>query len=116
MSRRRTQAEEELSQRYPHYDAYKLCQQRAFFFGSFTLLGVTASTYIIMNQWLQKYSPKLSKNWLVGGPLIAGAIASYAVTATKSADCKNMWLAMEERHSVITPAEERLAQRMKSGE
>ncbi|BFZ05761.1 hypothetical protein BsWGS_08800 [Bradybaena similaris] len=116
MSRRRSQAEEELHAKYPHYSAYKLCQQRTFMTGSVTLLGATACTYIIMNQWYQRFSPRLSKNWMVAGPLIVGAVASYAVTASNSNNCKNMWLSMEERHSVITPAEERLAQRMKSSE
>lgn len=58
-----------------------------------------------MNQWYQRFSPRLSKNWMVAGPLIVGAVASYTVTASYSTNCKNMWLSMEERHSVITPAE-----------
>uniref|UniRef100_A0A0B6ZLW1 HIG1 domain-containing protein n=1 Tax=Arion vulgaris TaxID=1028688 RepID=A0A0B6ZLW1_9EUPU len=109
-------SEEALSERYPHYKTYKVCQQSVFLSGSVTLLGVAACTYVIMDHWFKRYRPNVSNNILIAGPLIAGVVAAYAVTMSNTAKCKNMWMAMEERHSVLTPAEERLAERIKSEE
>lgn len=37
-------------------------------------------------------------------PFLVGVGSAYIITMGKTIQCQNMWMAMEERHSVLTPA------------
>ncbi|XP_012944331.1 transmembrane protein 141 [Aplysia californica] len=108
--------DDELSDRYPHYKTYKACQSKAFMTGSVTLFGAAICVYVVMDHWYQKFKPSITRQWLVAGPIMAGAGIAYAVTMNRTWNCQNMWMAMEERHSALTPAKERLAMRIAEDE
>ncbi|RUS82954.1 hypothetical protein EGW08_009291 [Elysia chlorotica] len=108
--------ENDLMERYPHFKTYKACQSKAFMTGSFTLLMGTACTFLVMDHWFQRFKPSVSRNWLIAGPILVGTMSAYAVTMGQSIYCQNMWMAMEDRHSVITSAKERLTERLREEE
>ncbi|GFS05594.1 transmembrane protein 141 [Elysia marginata] len=108
--------ENDLMERYPHFKTYKACQSKAFMTGSFMLLMGTACSFLVMDHWFRKFKPTVSKNWLVAGPILIGTASAYGVTMGQSIYCQNMWMAMEDRHSVITSAKERLEERLKEEE
>ncbi|CAL1527383.1 unnamed protein product [Lymnaea stagnalis] len=107
-------SEEGLIERFPHYKTYKACQSQAFMASSVTLLGGAAITYVLMDVGYKKFKPTISRNWQIAAPILIGALSAYLVIMGKTTNCQNMWMAMEERHSVLTPANERLAMRTKS--
>ncbi|XP_059171987.1 uncharacterized protein LOC131953022 [Physella acuta] len=107
-------ADDGITEIFPHYKTYKACQSKAFITGSITLLGAAACTYLLMEQLFKKYKPNISKNWLMSLPFLVGVGSAYVITMRKTTQCQNMWMAMEERHSVLTPAQERLQSRMKT--
>lgn len=74
-------------------------------------LIVAACTFIIMDHWLQRFrSRAISKNWFIAFPLLTGTVSAYVVTMSRTVNCQNMWMAMEEKHSVLTPAEGNLTE------
>ncbi|GFO17750.1 transmembrane protein 141 [Plakobranchus ocellatus] len=118
MNRSSTESAEEIEllERYPHFKTYKACQSKAFMTGSFTLLMGTACSFLVMDHWFQKFKPTISKNWLIAGPILVGTLSAYGVTMGQTIRCQNMWMAMEDRHSVITSAQERLEERLREEE
>ncbi|KAH9496926.1 hypothetical protein Btru_010200 [Bulinus truncatus] len=109
MSDARLSAEEELVEKYPHYKTYKACQSHAFMSSSFTFVIASACSYFAIDTLYRRFKANISKNWLTAGPIVFGILSAYVVVQRKTTNCQNMWMAMEERHSVLTPASERAA-------
>ncbi|XP_055897090.1 uncharacterized protein LOC106071034 isoform X2 [Biomphalaria glabrata] len=108
MSSTSPRGEEGLIEKFPHYKTYKACQSQALMSSSFALLMASMCSYLAMNAFNQRFKPNINKNWLVAGPVLFGVLSAYVVVQHKTTNCQNMWMAMEEKHSVLTPASDAL--------
>jgi len=97
----------EITQRYPHYPEYKRCQQNAFLSGSFTMAGAGSCIYILADQAYKRFKPDISRSWVLASSILAGCGIAYIVTWRKTVNCSNMWMSMEDKHSVLSPIEEK---------
>ncbi|XP_041368168.1 transmembrane protein 141-like [Gigantopelta aegis] len=98
-------AKEYVTQTYPYYKVYRECQTRAFSKGSATLIAAGAGVYILQEIFRKKLPYERTAFMMM--PILLGTVAAYAVTRHETKVCQHMWMALEEKHSVITPASER---------
>merc|ERR1712010_387036 len=93
----------EITGRYPHYVDYKNCQKQALLSGSATLFVSGICLYVFAEQLYRKFKPDFSRNWLIAGPMLGGSAIAFMVTWRRSKNCVNMWMAMEDKHSILSP-------------
>lgn len=99
---------EEASEIFPHFRTYAQCQNKALLFGSFTFLSMASGTYIA--QELMKSKLPFGRKAFLLAPILIGSLSAYHVTQHNTRICQHMWLALEEKHTAITPASEKLSQ------
>merc|ERR550534_3435955 len=73
--------------------------------GSFTLFGSAVSLYVIGENLFKRFKPDISRNWLIAGPIVGGSALAYLVAWRGTVHCSNMWMAMEDQHSVLNPVQ-----------
>lgn len=109
MAARLERVTEEYKEKYPHMKQYAACQSKAFMTGTFTFLAGGATAYVAQ-ELLGSKLPYGRKYSLVMA-MAVGTVSAYAMTRHKTKVCQQMWMAMEEKHSAITPLEERLKEK-----
>ncbi|XP_076436500.1 transmembrane protein 141-like [Babylonia areolata] len=106
MTTRLERVTEEYKEKFPHMKQYAACQSKAFMTGCFTFLAGGASVYLA--QELLRTSLPYGRKYFLLPPIAFGTISAYAMTRHNTRVCQDMWLAMEEKHSDVTPLQERL--------
>lgn len=96
---------EEASEIFPHFRTYAQCQNRAFMLGSFTFLSMASGIYIA--QELMKSKLPFGRNIFLIAPILLGSLSAYHVTQHNTKICQHMWMALEEKHTAISPASEK---------
>ncbi|KAK7480270.1 hypothetical protein BaRGS_00028438 [Batillaria attramentaria] len=109
MTTRFERVTDEYKEKYPHMKSYAACQSRAFMTGCFSF--VAGGAFIFVAQELLKSHIPYNRKHILLAPIAVGTIAAYAVTRHNTRLCQQMWLAMEEKHSEVTPLEERLQEK-----
>ena len=62
------------------------------------------ATIYVGQEVIKRFAP-INQNAKLFAPVFGGALVSYLVTRRKTKICQQMWLALEERHSSLTPME-----------
>lgn len=97
---------EDNKERFPHMKQYAVCQSRAFMMGCFTFLAGGAMVYL-GQELLRSRLPWGRQHFLLP-TIFVGTLSAYGMTRHNTRLCQQMWMAMEEKHSEITPLQERM--------
>ncbi|XP_025112734.1 transmembrane protein 141-like [Pomacea canaliculata] len=97
---------DEYKDKFPHMKTYAACQSRAFMTGVFTFVAAGATVYVAQ-ELLKNFIPYKRTAFLIL-PVMVGTVSAYTITRHNTKMCQNMWMAMEEKHSDITPLQERM--------
>lgn len=94
---------EENAPHLTHYKTYTKCQSEAFVYGMMGFVSGGATIYV-GQEVIKRFAP-INQNAKLFAPVFGGALVSYLVTRRKTKICQQMWLALEEKHSSLTPTE-----------
>ncbi|XP_064605494.1 uncharacterized protein LOC135470462 [Liolophura sinensis] len=94
------------TKKYPHYKTYAQCQSRAFATSTFAMLAGTAGGYI-SQELLKNYLWYSRKSFLLPSILI-GSCTGYIAIRHQTKICQEMWMALEDKHTSLQTAEERI--------
>ncbi|XP_070175759.1 transmembrane protein 141-like isoform X3 [Littorina saxatilis] len=106
MTTRLERVTEEYKEKFPHMKQYAACQSKAFMTGCFTFVAGGAMVYL--TQELLRTKLPYQRQYFLLLPIAVGTISAYLITRRNTRICQDMWLAMEEKHSDVTPLHDRL--------
>ncbi|KAM5146839.1 transmembrane protein 141 [Mantella aurantiaca] len=91
-----SRVDDELAAKHPGLSAYASCQSQAFMKGVVTLVTGTGTALLIQSA-LKKRLPYAMK-WSILVSVVAGSVASYAVTRRETEKCSRLWIYLEKGH------------------
>ncbi|CAI9566741.1 unnamed protein product [Staurois parvus] len=91
-----SRVDDEVAARHPGLSGYASCQSQAFMKGVVTLVTGTVTVMLIQSA-LKRRLPYAMK-WNILLSVVAGSVASYAVTRRETEKCSRLWIYLEKDH------------------
>ncbi|XP_056395562.1 transmembrane protein 141 [Hyla sarda] len=88
-----SRVDDAVAAKHPGLQGYAACQSQAFMKGVVTFISGTGAALVIQSVFRKRLS--YSPQWNILVSVVAGSVASYAVTKRETEKCAKLWVYLE---------------------